>query len=57
MGFVDATMGHFQIETSPVREGCADCQAIVLKTPSLGLGTGGHCLPESYSSSGYVLEI
>lgn len=57
MGFVDATMGHFQIETSPVGEGCADCQAIVLKTPSLGLGTGGHCLPESYSSSGYVLEI
>lgn len=27
-----------------VEEGCTNCQAIMTKTPSLGLGVGGHCL-------------
>lgn len=43
--FVYARIGHFQIKTSSLGEGCINYQALVMKTPSLGLGDGAILPP------------
>lgn len=45
--FVDARTGHFQTKISSLGEGCTNYQALVMKTPSPGLGDGA-VLPASH---------